>query len=250
MDASAVGQGGGYQNYLPLSGIGADGSRTGSSYASRQTAAEKSKTSSPSGQDETRGANSTESGDQTGKNEKADKNTNAGVKKSANRELTADDLKAIAELATIDRRVRAHEAAHIAAGGQYVTGSASFEYQMGPDGKRYAVGGEVSIDTSPEKEPEATIAKMQVVQRAALAPADPSAQDRSVAASAVQKEMEARMELAAKTSENVGGTAKTSPAQDQGSDEKTSVESEYQPARSRSNYGSFPDGSSALDLYA
>lgn len=95
-----------------------------------------------------------------------------------------------------DRVVRAHEAAHVAAGGSYVKGGATFQYTMGPDGRMYATGGEVSIDVSTvANDPKATIRKMQVVQRAALAPAEPSAQDRSVASTASQEETRARMEL-------------------------------------------------------
>ncbi len=100
------------------------------------------------------------------------------------------------DLKQTDREVRAHEAAHVAAGGQYVSGGAQFEYQTGPDGKKYAVGGEVGIDSSEvPDDPEATIAKMQVVRRAALAPSQPSSQDRAVAAAAARREAEARMEL-------------------------------------------------------
>lgn len=102
----------------------------------------------------------------------------------------------ILELQKTDREVRAHEAAHVAAGGPYVRGSASFQFTTGPDGKLYAIGGEVSIDTAPvSNDPEATIQKMQTVERAALAPAQPSPQDNAVAASAAQEEGQARMEL-------------------------------------------------------
>ena len=95
-----------------------------------------------------------------------------------------------------DREVRQHEQAHIAAGGQYVRGGAQLSYTRGPDGRQYATGGEVSIDVSPESTPQATIAKAQVVRRAALAPANPSPQDRQVAAQATQMELEARQQLA------------------------------------------------------
>lgn len=101
----------------------------------------------------------------------------------------------IQELQKRDREVRAHEAAHVAAGGPYVRGGPSFQFTTGPDGKLYATGGEVSIDTAPvSNDPEATIQKMQTVERAALAPAQPSPQDNAVAASAAQEEAQARME--------------------------------------------------------
>lgn len=80
-------------------------------------------------------------------------------------------------------------------GGQ-LAGSPSYTYQRGPDGVRYAVGGEVPIDVSKVPgDPQATLEKMQLVQRAALAPAEPSSQDRRVAALAAQQAAEARAEL-------------------------------------------------------
>ncbi len=111
-------------------------------------------------------------------------------------ELSEEEKAKVDELEKRDREVRQHEQAHMAAGGQYVRGGASYEYENGPDGKRYAVGGEVSIDTSTVvDDPQATIRKAQAIRRAALAPAEPSGQDRSVAASASRMETQARQEL-------------------------------------------------------
>ena len=91
--------------------------------------------------------------------------------------------------------MKAHEAAHAAVGGQ-LAGSPSYTYQRGPDGVRYAVGGEVPIDVSEiPGDPQATLEKMKQVQRAALAPAEPSSQDRQVAALAAQQAAEARAEI-------------------------------------------------------
>ncbi len=101
---------------------------------------------------------------------------------------------ALQELRTIEQKVKAHEMAHKAVGGQYA-GQVSYNYTLGPDGKLYITGGEVSIDTSEEKTPEETIKKMQVIRAAALAPMDPSPQDYRVAALATMKEMKARIEL-------------------------------------------------------
>jgi len=80
-------------------------------------------------------------------------------------------------------------------GGDLVRGGATFTYATGPDDKRYAVAGEVSIDTSPGRTPEETIPKAQHIRETALAPAEPSPQDRNVAAKAVQMESNARREL-------------------------------------------------------
>lgn len=96
------------------------------------------------------------------------------------------DLKQVRELKSRDSEVRTHEQAHAAVGGQYA-GSPSYTYEKGPDGRNYAVGGEVQIDTAPVAgDPQATVDKMQQVRAAALAPAQPSGQDRKVAASASQ----------------------------------------------------------------
>lgn len=118
------------------------------------------------------------------------------------KQLSQEEQRTVQELKRRDQEVRAHEQAHRAAAGGHARGGASYQYQPGPDGKRYAVGGEVSIDTAAvADDPQATIRKMQVVRKAALAPAQPSAQDRSVAASASQQMSQARQELARQRSE-------------------------------------------------
>ncbi|MBU0482176.1 MAG: hypothetical protein KKG47_13855 [Proteobacteria bacterium] len=102
---------------------------------------------------------------------------------------------ALSRLKSIDAAVRAHERAHVAVGGGLIRGGVSYQYRVGPDGKRYAVGGDVAIDTSEGVSPEATIRKMEAVRSAALAPATPSAQDRRVAAQAALAIIKARIEL-------------------------------------------------------
>ncbi|TMN80927.1 MULTISPECIES: putative metalloprotease CJM1_0395 family protein [unclassified Pseudoalteromonas] len=103
----------------------------------------------------------------------------------------------IKELKARDTEVRIHEQAHASVGGKYA-GSPSYEYQRGPDGTNYAVGGEVQIDVAEiPGDPQATIEKMQTVRAAALAPAEPSGADRSIAADATQKLVAAQAELAA-----------------------------------------------------
>ena len=85
----------------------------------------------------------------------------------------------------------------MAAAGDLALGGPSFEYQVGPDGRQYAVGGEVQIDTSPvEGNPEATLEKAQRIRQAALAPAHPSSQDQAVAAQADALAARAEQELA------------------------------------------------------
>jgi len=106
------------------------------------------------------------------------------------------ELSEIRELKQRDQEVRAHEQAHASTGGIHA-GSTSFSYETGPDGVRYAVGGEVSVDVSKVKDdPQATLEKMDQIQRAALAPAEPSSQDRQIAAEAAQKAAQALNEIA------------------------------------------------------
>lgn len=121
-------------------------------------------------------------------------------------QLTPEEKKEVEKLQKTDQKVRAHEQAHLSAGAGLVRGGASFEYTRGPDGKMYAVGGEVKIDISPiPGKPDETIRKMQKVITAALAPVDPSPQDRAVATMARNIITKAQMEKnqeALKTSEN------------------------------------------------
>lgn len=110
-------------------------------------------------------------------------------------ELTEEEQQKVKEMKERDEEVRVHENAHKSAGGQYAA-APTYTYETGPDGKRYITDGEVSIDIGEEKDPQATIEKMQVVKRAAMAPAEPSGQDRKVYQEANQKEAAARQELA------------------------------------------------------
>lgn len=112
-------------------------------------------------------------------------------------QLTSQEQAVVRQLQATDRQVRAHEQAHLAAGGGLTRGGARFSFEKGPDEQNYAVGGEVSIDTSPVAgDPQATQEKARQIRAAALAPADPSAQDLSVAAQASQMETQAAAEAA------------------------------------------------------
>lgn len=134
----------------------------------------------------------------------------AGAKTEA--ELTEGEREQVRELAARDREVRAHEQAHKAAGGD-LAGSPSYEYEQGPDGKRYAVSGEVSISLRGGNTPEETASNARRVRAAALAPAHPSGQDLAVAASAAQAEQTARAEQAEATREERVAEADDSEAE-------------------------------------
>lgn len=141
------------------------------------------------------------------------KTAEAGGKASAQGQAQSEqDLKIVEELKSRDREVRAHEQAHVAAAGGLAKGGPSYTYQYGPDGQAYAVGGEVNIDTSPGRTPEETISKARQIRAAALAPSDPSDQDRAVAAAAAQLEAQAQQELTQQTTEKTFKAATPSQA--------------------------------------
>lgn len=138
--------------------------------------------------------NSALSGDKTSSTENNTQNNdkNAGQKNIG--ELSLEEQRIVSELQAADTNVRAHEAAHMAAGGG-LTSPASYTYERGPDNKMYAVAGEVGISTSEGNTPQESLNKAQTIRRAALAPADPSPQDLKVAAQAASMEMSARAEI-------------------------------------------------------
>lgn len=116
-------------------------------------------------------------------------------------QLTPEEREQVRELQARDREVRAHEQAHKTVGGPYAS-PPTFETVRGPDGRPYAVSGEVKIDASAEDDPEDTIRKMEIVIRAALAPAEPSPQDQQVAQQARQQLIQARAEIRQQENEN------------------------------------------------
>ncbi len=125
--------------------------------------------------------------------------------------LSEGERREVQELRKRDQEVRAHEQAHKGAGGG-LAGAVHLEYERGPDGARYAVGGHVGIDVSPvEGDPKATLQKMAQVRRAALAPADPSSADRQVAARAAGHASQARAELAQSEPDSASQTNHPTP---------------------------------------
>lgn len=106
------------------------------------------------------------------------------------------EMAMLRELSARDREVRQHELAHKSAAGS-LAGAVSYDYQRGPDGRMYAVGGEVSIKTSTtSSDPKEALRQAEQLMRAATAPANPSAQDLRVAASARMTADQARAEIA------------------------------------------------------
>lgn len=126
--------------------------------------------------------------------------------------LTGQETLVLRELQKVDQSVRTHELAHMAAAAGLAKGGPSYSYQRGPDGKNYAVAGEVHIDTSREPTADATVEKMRQVRRAALAPADPSPQDQKVAAQATILMGEAMQEMRLAAAASPAATGQTTAA--------------------------------------
>ena len=125
--------------------------------------------------------------------------------KSSLNKLSTEEKQIVSELQARDSEVRAHEAAHQSGGAS--TGAASYTYQKGPDGKMYAIGGEVPISIKSGSTPQETIANAQAVIASALAPADPSGQDQAVAASAMMMITKAQQQLAQENQKKLEGEA-------------------------------------------
>jgi hypothetical protein len=120
----------------------------------------------------------------------------ASLPSATPQELETTARRALESLRQRDQEVRLHEQAHLLAAGPYAKGAPSYTYQTGPDGRRYAVSGEVPIDLSAVPgNPQATLQKALTIRRAALAPTDPSDADRAVAAQATALAAQAQQEL-------------------------------------------------------
>ena len=144
------------------------------------------------------------------KTEMTSSNTKASNPETSQQSNPIEDAKikaVVQELVQTQIKVIAHEQAHMAAGGMYA-GGASYSYTQGPDGKRYITGGEVPISIPAIKDPAEKIIALRRVISAAMAPADPSPQDRSVASSASSKLAQAQMELNKKNAQELYSNVK------------------------------------------
>lgn len=112
----------------------------------------------------------------------------------SDKSLNNKEQEEVQQLKKRDQEVRTHEQAHVSTGAK----NAQYEYETGPDGKRYATGGHAEIETSKGDSPESTISKAQQIKKAALAPSNPSSQDRKVAAEAEAMIAQAQKELRTK----------------------------------------------------
>jgi len=183
----------------------------GCNCATCASSASSSGTSSSNGTSSGSGATSSQTASTSNNSSQA---ANASTPRdAAGKPLSQSQQNEVTELKKTDAAVRRHEQAHLSAAGGYARSGIILNFATGPDGKQYADGGHVDIDTSPVKgNPAATVAKMETVQRAALAPVDPSAQDVRVAAEAGQEANKARAEETQQQLQAVQGGSATDGA--------------------------------------
>lgn len=139
-------------------------------------------------------------------------NSENPASKEPKTKLTPDQEQEVAKLKARDAEVRTHEQAHMSAAAGISVSAPSYDYQMGPDGKKYAVGGEVSVSFEQGNDPEENIRKAEIMKSAALAPAQPSGQDRAAAQDADKIIAEQEKKLADQKKED---TAETDKSQNQ-----------------------------------
>lgn len=99
---------------------------------------------------------------------------------------SAEDMRIAAEIKHMkawENHVIAHERMHMLSGGGMV-GAPSYVYKMGPDGKSYITGGEVTLYVPKTATLEGSEASLSKLKSAALAPLDPSPKDMAAAAMA------------------------------------------------------------------
>lgn len=165
-------------------------------YTARANAQQQATSKQQGVEQDTRGLEKNESSNET-KNKQEQENST--TKDST--QLSNEEKAQLSELKAADSRVKAHEAAHQS--GPAASGGASYTYKKGPDGVMYAVGGEVPVRIQTGSTPQESITNLQGVIATALAPADPSPQDISIASKARVMMMKAQQELAAEIQEKM-----------------------------------------------
>lgn len=156
--------------------------------------------------------------DKNGSQKTTDSKASTG---KSSKELSPQQQQQISKLKSADAEVKAHEQAHISAASGLRTSAPSYQYETGPDGKKYAVSGEVNISFSQTGDPKKDLQMAESLKAAALAPANPSGQDMSVAKQAdemiqqdkqkIQEENQPQTDKAQKTDSTDSKETKTEP---------------------------------------
>lgn len=189
---------------------------------------------------ETKNSNSSENNDDSSPNDEntKEKQEDKQTQNINGVELDAKQIQQLRELQSIDRDVKAHEAAHQAAGGG-LAGAASFSYTRGPDNQMYAVAGEVPIRMQQGRTPEETIANARQIAAAAMAPTNPSPQDYKVAANATKMEFEARAEAMKIKAEEAKEKEEENKEEKQNSDKNNEIKKDDKDSKEKPNQTNF-----------
>lgn len=111
-------------------------------------------------------------------------------------ELTHDDHEMLTRRQNRDVQVRSHEHTHPVTTGRHASGSISYSYQIAPDGRPYAVGGHLNVDTSANRPRKKQSRRCRQSWPQHLHRWIPSPQDRQVAGRASATLAKARVEMA------------------------------------------------------
>lgn len=155
----------------------------------------------------------------------------AGEKK----ELSPEQEQEVAQLKARDAEVKAHEQAHLAASAGISASAPSYTYETGPDGVKYAIGGEVNISFSQGNDPKENLANAEAMRAAALAPAQPSSQDLAVANNAQKMIEEAKQQIKEKAAEESQSTQTGEKTQKSEISSDSSIDSLSNPSDSTTN---------------
>jgi len=90
-----------------------------------------------------------------------------------------DFARVLAKFKNHDSEIKTHEQAHASIG--HTTSPISYNYQEGPDGKMYVVGGSVRMDTSIPDDPKSAAFKLDMLSKAASGPTHLSGADGAIA---------------------------------------------------------------------
>lgn len=133
---------------------------------------------------------------------------------SSKNNLSQEEKQKIQDMENRDKEVKTHEQAHKAAAQGINSSSPSYETKKGPDGKDYAVAGEVRIGFTPTEDNEKNLEKAKTLRNAALAPAEPSSQDLKVAQDATRMIFEYSQKIQSEKSKETEKSAQKSEKED------------------------------------
>ncbi len=105
------------------------------------------------------------------------------------------DKERIRDLEERDRKVRQREEAHVRAAGLLASGGPKYRYEIGPDGKRYAVEGHTDIKVKEGNTPEERLKNAKQAERAAQQGGAVTPQSAKVLAEARGEAQKAQQEI-------------------------------------------------------